>query len=103
MKVFCNCGMLMSIKGKKAICTSCGIEKEILNKKDFKITDKSKNKDKLLILDEQIKTLPSTRAECPKCGNMEAEWWLLQTRKADEGETRFFRCTKCKFTWREYN
>ncbi|MDP6459515.1 MAG: transcription factor S, partial [Candidatus Hydrothermarchaeota archaeon] len=30
-------------------------------------------------------------------------WWLLQTRKADESETRFYRCTKCKFTWREYS
>ncbi|MBI2112883.1 transcription factor S, partial [Candidatus Woesearchaeota archaeon] len=25
-----------------------------------------------------------------------------QTRGADEPETRFFRCTKCNYTWREY-
>jgi DNA-directed RNA polymerase subunit M len=54
-------------------------------------------------VDEEIQTLPTTRVECPKCKNNLAEWWLLQTRKADESETRFYRCTKCKFTWREYS
>ncbi len=89
--------------GKKVKCTKCGEEKEILNSREFKLTDENKRKNKLLILEEGVRTLPTTSAECPRCKNMEAEWWLLQTRKADEAETRFFRCTKCKFTWREYN
>lgn len=102
--MFCDkCGSLMLPSGKKIKCTNCGEEKEILNSQEFKLTGENKRKNKLLILDEEIRTLPTTRAECPRCKNMEAEWWLLQTRKADEAETRFFRCTKCKFTWREYN
>jgi len=43
------------------------------------------------------------RFACPKCGNDEAFFWTAQMRAADEAETRFFRCTKCKHTWREYS
>ncbi|MEE8168368.1 MAG: transcription factor S, partial [Candidatus Hydrothermarchaeales archaeon] len=70
---------------------------------EFKLTQTLKKKNKLLILEDEIGTLPTTDAECTRCGNTLAEWWLRQTRGADEPETRFFRCTKCKFTWREYN
>ena len=51
--------------------------------------------------DEDEKSLPETEAECPQCGNDKAYYWLVQTRAADEPETRFFRCTKCKKVWRE--
>lgn len=39
---------------------------------------------------------------CPKCQNQGAYWHLRQTRSADEATTRFYRCTKCKHSWREY-
>jgi|SRR5919107_2017059 DNA-directed RNA polymerase subunit M/transcription elongation factor TFIIS len=38
--------------------------------------------------------------ECPKCGNKQAFWWIVQTDSADEPSTQFFRCTKCNHTWR---
>ncbi|MCK7525274.1 MAG: hypothetical protein MZV64_50535 [Ignavibacteriales bacterium] len=47
--------------------------------------------------------LPTTNARCPECGNNVAYWWLRQLRSADESEVRFFRCTKCSRTWREYD
>ena len=47
-------------------------------------------------------TLPKVKEECPKCKNKEAFTWSLQTRAADEPETTFFECTKCKHRWREY-
>jgi DNA-directed RNA polymerase subunit M len=52
----------------------------------------------------EIKTLPITTIECPKCGNMGAYWWFLQTRGGDEPATQFYRCTneKCNHTWRLY-
>lgn len=84
------------------VCTKCGAKRKISKKDDYKISKTVDRKRELLIVDEDAKTLPTTRVECPKCGNMEAAWWLLQTRGADEPETRFLRCTKCKFTWREY-
>ena len=40
------------------------------------------------------------KVECPKCGNHEAYWWIVQTDTAEEPSTQFFRCTKCKHTWR---
>jgi len=51
---------------------------------------------------EEIKALPTTTAECPRCGFDKAYWWMVQTRSADEAPTRFFRCVKCGYVWREY-
>jgi DNA-directed RNA polymerase subunit M len=104
MTEFCEkCGGLVLPRDKKFVCTKCGREKEILNTKGFILTQKNKKKSKLLIVDEEVRTKPTTNVECAKCGNDLAEWWLRQTRGADEPETRFFRCTKCKYTWREYD
>ena len=33
---------------------------------------------------------------CPKCGNAKAYYEAKQMRSADEGQTVFFECTKCK-------
>lgn len=44
---------------------------------------------------------PITDTEvCPKCGNNQARWWIVQTDSADEPSTQFFRCTRCMHTWR---
>lgn len=51
---------------------------------------------------EGEETLPTIKIECEKCGNDEAVWWMLQTRSADEPTTQFYRCTKCRNTWRNY-
>ncbi len=102
--MFCEkCGGLMLPRDKKLVCTKCKGERIISSGEEYKLTSSSKKRPTLLILEDTVRTLPTTQAECPRCKHMEAEWWLLQTRKADEAETRFFRCTKCKFTWREYN
>ncbi len=45
---------------------------------------------------------PKVEIECPKCKNMEAFFWTKQTRSSDEAETKFYKCTKCKHTWRDY-
>ena len=50
-----------------------------------------------------LKTAPTQRVECPRCGHKEAYVWMVQTRGADESSTQFFRCTKCAYTWREYS
>ena len=43
------------------------------------------------------------KIKCPKCENNLAIWWLRQLRAADESEVRFFRCTECGHTWRQYD
>ena len=55
-----------------------------------------------VITDSDIDVFPVISANCAKCQNKEAYFWTSQTRAGDEAETKFFRCTKCKYTWREY-
>lgn len=86
----------------KAVCRKCGYEKEV-GEKSVVLVTKTNREDVPVIEGENIKTLPTTTAICPECGNREAYWWLRQLRAADESEVRFFRCTKCGKTWREYD
>ncbi len=53
--------------------------------------------------EQKLRTLPTVRIECPKCGNNVAYVWQVQTRGSDESSTQFFRCTKCNYTFREYS
>jgi DNA-directed RNA polymerase subunit M len=53
--------------------------------------------------EQKLRTLPTVRIECPKCGNNTAYVWQVQTRGTDESSTQFFRCTKCNYTFREYS
>ena len=51
----------------------------------------------------KAKGLESTvKIDCEKCHNKEGVSWTFQTRSADEPETKFYRCTKCNYTWRDY-
>jgi len=103
--MFCSeCGGFMLPKNSKLVCSRCGRVEEIKDKSSFKRVERGVRRKKVLVLeDSDISTLPVTRAECPACKNMEAYWWLVQTRRADEPETRFLRCRKCGYTWREYD
>ncbi|MEM0352974.1 MAG: transcription factor S [Archaeoglobaceae archaeon] len=99
---FCpKCKSLMRYSGDKLVCRKCGYEKEAGNEK---VVIKSEmNKEEIPVIEgERVQTLPTTKAICPACGNNEAYWWMRQLRAADESEVRFFRCTKCGKTWREY-
>ncbi|HML03223.1 MAG TPA: transcription factor S [Candidatus Bathyarchaeia archaeon] len=53
--------------------------------------------------EQKLRTLPTVKIECPKCGNTLAYVWQVQTRGSDESSTQFFRCTKCSHTFREYS
>lgn len=34
---------------------------------------------------------------CPSCGHPEMEYYTMQLRSADEGQTVFYECVKCKY------
>ncbi len=104
--MFCpKCGNLIQVKeenGKKIyICTN-GHEISIENHQITVYEAPKQEVEGTIVIEEDILTLPKTKVLCPKCGNTEAYWILRQTRSADEGETRYFICTKCRTTWREY-
>ena len=103
--MFCpKCDAILVVKkkgGKNVLSCTCGyVSKE---KEDIIIKEKNKNESKIDVIDKKIEVLPKTKEECGECGNKEAYYWLVQTRAGDEAETRFFKCTKCEHTWREYS
>lgn len=108
---FCKkCGGLLmpqkSGRGIIVVCRKCGSKSSVnIKPKEFKIGVSTKPKtEKIVVVDKKSKfeALPRTHAQCPKCENGEAFWWMQQTRAADEAPTRFYKCTKCGHTWREY-
>lgn len=105
--MFCpECGKLMKSKDGQLCCSQCGYKETITaeNKEQMKKVAYMQEND-ILIVEEgaDIGTKPTCAIKCPNCGHNIAEWWLRQLRSADESEVRFFRCTKCKYTWREYD
>ncbi len=99
MKIeFCPCGGIFAPAGGKQKCRNCG--KEVLKRAGVITTEQ--NKKDIIVIEDNKPDLPSTAKECPRCGGERAYWWLIQTRSADEPPTQFFKCVKCKHTWREY-
>lgn len=83
------------------VCRKCGYEE---TKEGESISIVSKRVEgEIPVFEEVVGGMPTTRVRCKACGNNTAYWWLRQLRGADESETRFFKCTKCGKTWREYD
>lgn len=105
---FCpNCGnLLRPEKGSKIklVCRACGYSEVSEEATSLAIRVAKRSKAKEIIIDEGAKghSMPTAEVTCPKCGNDLAYWWLVQTRRADEPPTTFYRCTKCNHTWRDY-
>ncbi len=103
---FCEkCGsILVPIKkGKDTYlkCRGCGrqTKKDV---KGLKIIEEKKREKGVIVIEKDLTLLPLIDKACPKCEHGRAYWWMQQTRSADEPPTQFFRCEKCKHTWREY-
>jgi len=99
---FCpKCGCVLVEKKKNFGCPRCGYtaKEKIVIETSEKIKVKG---DIVMITNNDDDVFPIITAKCPKCTCKEAYFWTSQTRAGDEAETRFFRCTKCKHTWREY-
>ncbi len=98
--MFCpKCRLLMFPTNGKLECRKCGYVKKV--EKEERSIIKKREERGMLILPENIETMPKTKVNCPKCSNNEAYWVLRQMRGADEPETRIYRCTKCNHSWRE--
>ena len=99
---FCpKCGTPLIQKKKKIMCSRCGYSAK--GKVKIKTSEKIEGKKEVTtILSKDTSVLPIVGEKCKKCGNSKAYFWTVQTRSGDEAETKFFKCTKCGFTWREY-
>ncbi|MHA1952535.1 MAG: transcription factor S [Candidatus Heimdallarchaeaceae archaeon] len=112
---FCpKCGKLLQTeKNKKGntvvICFKCGYKRQLEEDENITLTEEIKHdmvKEMTVVLDEtDIDTSkPIKEMYCPRCEqNRKVSFWMIQTRSADESPTRFFRCTVCSETWREYD
>lgn len=105
--MFCSkCGSVLLPKkegNKKVLVCSCGYKNN--NVENTKITETLAKDDKEVEVIEKgkLEILPKIKAECDKCGNKEAFFWTIQTRAGDEPETKFLKCTKCSYIWRDYD
>ena len=100
---FCQkCGCVLVGEKRNFKCPRCGYRPKERIK--LESSEKIKVRPEIgVISDKETDVFPVTNANCPKCNNKEAYFWTSQTRAGDEAETRFFRCTKCRHTWREYH
>lgn len=105
--MFCpECKTMMISSGGQLKCRKCGYIRKIETDDPKMKSKKIRTENEITIVDDEdtnIKTMPTIQIKCPKCENNLAIWWLRQLRAADESEVRFFRCTKCDHTWRQYD
>lgn len=111
---FCpKCGMRLTPtrkeKGSKVTvvlsCPKCGYKKRAVQVVATPKVIEHGPQERVVVIgkeEQKLRTLPTVRVGCPKCGNMLAYAWQVQTRGSDESSTQFFRCTKCNYTFREY-
>lgn len=108
----CGKRLVPEKKGKKNVvwvCPKCGFKKKAEGEREIAVPltvkDMEPFQESVAVIgkeEQKLRTLPTVRVECPKCGNNLAFVWQVQTRGSDESSTQFFRCTKCNFTFREY-
>jgi len=99
---FCpKCGCVLVEKEGKSGCPRCSYTSS--SKISLQTSEKITAKEKVVFIgDKNEEVHPIMDKECPKCKNDKSYFWMLQTRAGDEAPTRFFKCTKCQHTWREY-
>ena len=104
---FCpKCGLVCVSKKEKnkviLVCRKCG--HKIKEYKPIEIEEKIESgpHNDIVLMSETKETLPKIKTVCPTCSHKEAVWWMQQTSGLEDGPpTLFFRCTKCKRSWRE--
>ncbi|QUC64649.1 transcription factor S [Nitrosopumilus sp. K4] len=102
MKFCPNCEVKLKKSDSGLQCPKCDYVEGGISKKTKKVIEETESEFNVLAENEGEEALPTIKIECEKCGNDEAVWWMLQTRSADEPTTQFYRCTKCRYTWRNY-
>ena len=112
---FCpDCGKLLQTDKNKSgkqilICLKCGYKRNLEENENVTFTEEISHdldKELTIVMDENDvdTTKPTKDLYCSICKKKQkVSFWMIQTRSADESPTRFFRCTICGETWREYD
>ncbi|MFH1801840.1 MAG: transcription factor S [archaeon] len=67
------------------------------------VSEKVKKADAIAVVKgSEDDVYPVIDMRCPKCKHKKAYFWTMQTRSSDESETKFYKCVKCRYTWRVY-
>ncbi|XP_047328510.1 DNA-directed RNA polymerase I subunit RPA12-like [Impatiens glandulifera] len=108
--MFCEmCGTMLSFNTVKyARCPLCKFKrnlKEISGKEirySISVADirRELGISTLEIHEEQKQQIDYSK-KCPKCNNEGMGFKSIQTRSADEGETQFYNCAKCGYSYKE--
>lgn len=100
---FCpKCGAVLMTKIKNSSCPRCNYTKK--GAVDLEIKEKINEHSEIPVIKKDMgATAPVVNENCPECGHGKAYFWTLQTRAADESETKFFKCVKCDHTRRDYD
>ena len=103
MKFCPKCEVKLKKDGGDLKCSKCGyVEGKVSIQKKKVVKEKSTEPFNVFAENEGEESLPTIKIECESCGHDKAVWWMLQTRSADEPTTQFYRCVKCRNTWRNY-
>jgi DNA-directed RNA polymerase subunit M len=99
---FCpKCGAVLVQKKKNEGCPRCSYS--VKGKLKISASEKIDEIQEIAVVSKKdAQVLPIVGEKCKECANEKAFFWTVQTRSGDEAETKFFKCTKCEFTWREY-
>mgnify|MGYP002633828768 CR=1 FL=1 len=98
---FCpRCGAVLIQKRKNYGCARCTYSTK--DKVKISSSEKMDARKEVPIIKNTEESLPIVSETCKKCKNDKSYFWTVQTRSGDEAETKFFKCTKCENTWREY-
>jgi len=99
---FCpKCGAVLIQKRKNDGCPRCSYSSKSRIK--LKTSEKiGKKKEVAVVKDKEQEFHPIVTEICKRCGNDKSYFWTVQTRAADEAETKFFKCTKCAHIRRDY-
>lgn len=99
---FCKkCGSVLIQKKVNSVCPRCKYSTKIKGK--LTTSEKIEEKNDINVVSEKDSEIhPIINEDCKKCKHKKSYFWTMQTRASDESETKFFKCVKCKHTWREY-
>ncbi|KAK2174283.1 hypothetical protein NP493_813g01010 [Ridgeia piscesae] len=106
---FCaECGSILPlpVTSSVVVCMSCNYTVDVAGFDGVEI------KSRIVFNKRQVKNAgltsdnfsgPTVQKECPKCGCKKMTYATRQTRSADEGQTVFYTCPKCRFQETEYS